>query len=395
MLPALGGASIVGLIVRQNGLDCGVDIEVRPVTGRAELRRFVFLPEKLNRDHPNWLPPIYADDLAYFDASRNRAFSYCDTLLLLAWRNAEPVGRVLGIVNRRCNDFRGERLARFSHLECPDDPAVFTALMQRVEEWARGLGMEKLVGPFGFTDQDPEGFLVEGFDELPTLACNANRPYINRLLAAAGYGKEVDYVVYILPVPQRLPPSYERVIERLQERGGFRPLEFTRRSELRPWVRPVLGLMNQSYVHLYGYAPLDEQEMDELARRYLPLLDPRLVKVVLKGDEIAGFVVGMANITAGIRRARGRLFPFGLLHVLAAMRRARQLDLMLGAVRPDCRGAGVNALLAMMMLRSAQAAGFETIDTHSELESNLLVRAEMERLGGQVRKRFRVYQKQL
>ncbi|MFO7649746.1 MAG: hypothetical protein R6X13_00185 [bacterium] len=372
-----------------------MDIEVRPVTGRAELRRFVFLPEKLNRDHPNWLPPIYSDDLAFFDPAKNRAFSYCDTLTLLAWRGSEPVGRVLGIVNRRCNEFRGERVARFSHLECPDEAAVFGALMTRVEEWARGLGMSKLVGPFGFTDQDPEGFIIEGFDELPTLACNANLPFVNRLLESSGYGKDVDYVVYILPVPETMPQSYQRIVERLTRRGEFRPLEFTKRSELKPWVRPVLGLMNETYVDLYGYAPLDEQEMDDLAKRYIPLLDPRLVKVVLRGDALVAFVVGMANLTKGLRRARGRLFPFGILHILAAMRRTRQLDLMLGGIRADCRGAGINALLAMTMLRSAYAAGFETIDTHSELESNTLIRAEMERFGGQVRKRFRVYQKQL
>lgn len=372
-----------------------MDFEVRPVAGCGELRKFVFLPENLNRKHPNWLPPIYSDDLAFFDPAKNRAFSYCDTLTLLAWRGKEPVGRVLGIVNRRCNEFRSERVARFSHLECPDDAAVFGALMARVEEWARGLGMEKLVGPFGFTDQDPEGFIIEGFDELPTLACNANLPFVNRLLESAGFGKDVDYVVYMLPVPETMPSSYERIVERLTRRGEFRALEFTRRSELRHWVRPVLGLMNETYVNLYGYAPLDEREMDDLARRYIPLLDPRLVKVVLRGDALVGFVIGMANITAGLRRARGRLFPFGILHILAAMRRSKQLDLMLGGIRADCRGSGVDALLAMTMLRSAHAAGFRVIDTHSELESNTLIRAEMERFGGQVRKRFRVWGKRL
>jgi predicted GNAT family acetyltransferase len=372
-----------------------MDIEVTTVTGRAELRRFVFLPEKLNRDHPNWLPPIYSDDLAYFDPAKNRAFGYCDTLTLLAWRGSEPVGRVLGIVNRRCNEFRKERVARFSHLECPDDSAVFGALMERVEGWARGLGMQKLVGPFGFTDQDPEGFLVEGFDEVPTLACNANLPYVNRLLEGRGYGKDVDYVVYILPVPEAVPPAYERIIARLTGRGGLRALEFTRRRELGPWVRPVLGLMNETYVSLYGYAPLDETEMDDLARRYVPLLDPRLVKVVLKDDAVVGFVIGMANFTDGLRRARGRLFPFGILHILADMKRSKQLDLMLGGIRADCRGRGIDALLAMTMLRSAYSAGFRVIDTHSELETNTAVRAEMERFGGKVRKRFRVYQRPL
>jgi len=160
-------------------------------------------------------------------------------------------------------------------------------------------------------------------------------------------------------------------------------------------VRPVLGLMNETYVSLYGYAPLDEREMDDLAKRYIPLLDPKLLKVVLKGDAVVAFVIAMANFTPGLRRARGRLFPFGLLHILASMRSSKQLDLMLGGIRADCRGSGINALLAMMMIRSARAAGFRVIDTHSELETNTLIRAEMERFGGKVSKRFRVWGKRL
>ena len=371
-------------------------VTVSEVCSPRGRRRFVSLPPRFHRDHPNWLPPVYAEDRKFFDPGKNPSFELSDTVLLLAFRGGAAVGRIMGIVHRRSNEIHGERNARFGFMECPEDPEVAHALLEAVEQWARRRGMARIVGPMGFSDQDPEGFMVEGFDETPTLACTYNQDYMNRLVLGEGYRKEVDYVVYAIPVPQAAPPNQLRVIERIARKGNFSLLEFTKRKELKAFVRPVLGLMNETFKDVYGYAPLDEAEMLALAKRYLPILDPRFVKLVMDRDGVvSGFIIGLPNFTEGIKKAKGRLFPFGVIRILIASKRARQLDLVLGGVKDKYRGCGLEVMLGVKTVESAREAGYVRIDTHRELEGNFRVRSAMEHWGAVVYKRFRVYYKDL
>ena len=370
-------------------------VQLSTVTSRRDLRRFIYLPADLHRDHPKWMPPLYMDEWKYYDPKRNRAFAYCDATMVLASRDGRLVGRAMGIVNRRHNEMLRERTARFACLESTDDREVCHALLAHVESWARSQGMTRIVGPFGFNDQDPEGFLVEGFEHEPTIVTYFNFPYLIRLLEAEGYGKEVDYVVYRIPIPAKVPEVYERVAARVASRGHFRALEFTRKSQLKPYIRPILALMNETFVGIYGYSPLDQEEMEGLAKQYLPLLDPRFVKAVAKDEEVVGFVIGIPNLYEGIVKAKGHLFPFGFVHILRAMKRSRQLDLLLGGIKEAYRGRGVDTLLGATMFKSAIAGGFEVMDSHHELETNVKIRAEMEHQGGVIYKRYRIFQKAL
>jgi len=370
-------------------------VQLTPVTSRRDLKRFIFLPAELHRDHPLWMPPIYMDEWKYYDPKKNRAFTYCDATLVLAWKDGRLVGRAMGIINRRHNEMTRERTARFACLESTDDPEVCHALLAHVETWARAGGMTKIIGPFGFNDQDPEGFLVEGFEHEPTIVTYYNFPYLIRLLEAEGYRKEIDYVVYRIPVPAKIPEVYEKIAARMASRGHFRLLEFTKKSQLKPYIRPILDLMNETFVGIYGYSPLDAEEMEGLAKQYLPLLDPRFVKAVAKDDAVVGFIIGIPNLYEGIVKARGHIFPFGFIHILRAMKRARQLDLLLGGIKEEYRGRGVDTLLGSAMMRSASLGGFEHFDSHHELETNTKVRAEMERQGGVIYKRYRIFQKPL
>ncbi len=174
-------------------------------------------------------------------------------------------------------------------------------------------------------------------------------------------------------------------------------MEFRKKKELKPWIKPVLELMNECYSgsDIYGYAPLDEEEMEALTKRYLPVVDPRFVKVVKRGDEIVAFIVGMPDMTEGIQKAKGRLFPFGFLKILRAAKKTKQLDLLLGAIREKYRGLGLDVLMGVKMIFSAYEAGLEVMDTHHEMETNVKVRAEMEKMGGKIYKKFRIYKKQL
>ncbi len=374
-----------------------MDITVKEVKDRKDRKIFIYLPEKIHSGHSNWVPPLYMDEKSYFNPQKNRAFSYSDAVMLLAFRDNKPAGRIMGIINHRYNDFSGEKTARFGYLETWEDEEAVRSLVTQVEEWARAKGMQRIIGPYGFTDQDPEGFLIEGFDSPVTIPGYYNFEWMPEMVERMGYTKDIDYVVYKIDVPEVLPEFYLKIYERAKRKGRFDVLEFTKRKQLKPWIVPVLKLMNESYStsNIYGYTPLEEDEMISLGKRYLPLLDPRFVKAVKHEDELVAFVVGMPNLAPGIRKARGRLFPFGILKIMREAKKTKQLDLLLGAIKEEYRGRGLDVLMGVSMLRSAREAGMEVLDTHHEMETNVKVRAEMERMGGEIYKRFRVYQKNL
>jgi len=374
-----------------------MEVTVKEVKSRKDLKKFIYLPEKIHTDHETWVHPIYMDEWTYFDSKKNKAFSYSDTILLLAYKGDDVVGRIMGIINSRYNEYKEEKTARFGYLETWEDEEVTSALLEAVEEWAREKGMTKMIGPYGFTDQDPEGILIEGFEHHATIATYHNFDWMPRMIEKMGYAKDVDYFVYQLDVPKEFPEFYKKILERVKRKGNFELVELRKRRQIKPWIVPVLDLMNKCYIgnNIYGYTPLDKQEMMNLAKRYLPILDPRFVKVATKEGEIVGFIVGIPDMTAGIKKARGRLLPFGFLKILRAAKKSKQLDLLLGAVKEQYRGRGLDVFMGVDMIISAQKAGFEVMDTHHELESNVKVRAEMEKMGGKLYKKYRVYQKVL
>jgi len=369
--------------------------EIRDVKTGRELRTFIRLPGEIHRGHARWVPPLYSEERKFFRPKTNRAFSYSDTLLALALENGRPVGRIMGIINHRYNEAKGEKSARFACLECRDDQGVAHALLRHAEDWARARGMNRIVGPLGFTDQDPQGFLIEGFDNEPSIGTYYNFAYMPGLLEKEGCEKDMDYAVYRVDLPGQVPAFYQKIAERAARRNLCRLLEFTRNRQLKPYIVPVLRLMNECFTELYGYHALDEGEMADLARRFLPVLDPRFVKIAVSGEEVVGFNIAMPNLAEGFRRAKGRLLPFGLYLLLRKRRRTRQLDSLVGGIRRDFRGKGLDAIIGCATMASAIAAGFEFVDTHHELEYNFKVRGEMEKLGGQVYKRFRIYGKNL
>jgi GNAT superfamily N-acetyltransferase len=372
-------------------------IEIREVVSHKDLKTFIYLPEKIHAGHANWVHPLYMDDRKYFDPKKNKAFGYCDTVLLLAYRDGRPVGRAMGIINHRYNGNRNEKTARFGYLDVYEDREAFRAILRFIEEWARAKGMTKIVGPYGFSDQDPEGFVIEGFEHRATLATYYNFEWMPRWLEEEGYTKDNDWFVYKLAVPKEPPELYQKIYERAMKRDTFKILEFRSRKEIKPWIRPILSLMNECYVagNIYGYAPLEEEEMDDLAKRYLPVLDPRFIKAVTKDGQPVAFIVAMPDMTGGILKAKGRLLPFGFIYILRAAKKTKQLDLMLGAIKEPYRGQGLDALMGIKILLAASDAGMEMIDTHHEMEANVKVRAEMERMGGKIYKKYRAFQRPL
>jgi GNAT superfamily N-acetyltransferase len=371
-------------------------IEIKKVTDQRDLGCFIHLPEKLHKGHKNWLPPLYIDEKNFYNPKKNSCFNHSDTILALAFKDGLPVGRIMGIINHRYNSAHGEKNARFFNIECENDPEISKALFTFIESWAKERGMVKLVGPLGFSEKDPQGLMVEGFDQPIVLATASNHEYMVKLIEQEGFRKEVDCVVYQLKIPEEIPHFYEEVKKRTLERNNIRMLEFTRRSELRPLIKPVFHLVNETYDHIFGFSKMTSDEIDFLARRYLPVVNPRFVKIVVNNSgQVVGFLLAIPDIAEGIRLAKGRLFPFGLFKIYRSAKKTKLLVMMLGAIKQEYRNYGLDALMGVQLLKEAKKWGMEMIDSHLVLEDNVKMRAEYERIGGSVYKRYRIFHKSL
>lgn len=374
-----------------------MEIIVKPVCTKRDLHRFIHLPAKIHKDHPNWVPPLYSDEWEFFNSEKNKSFSYCDVIMLLAFKEDRIVGRIMGIINHKYNELHRENNARFNYLEAWDDREVIRILLQHVEEWARIKGMERLVGPLAFSDKDPQGYLIDGFHNPVAIAAHCNFEYIIGHLEALGYDKEVDLVVYKIPIPDKIPELYEKIAERARRNNpDIRLLEFTRRKDLKPYIRPIFTLINETFTEIYGFMPFTLEEMDDFANRYLLIMDPRYIKVILnERDEAVAFVIAMPDISRGIKRSRGYLLPFGIFMILMAGKRSRQLNLLLGAIHPRYQNRGLDTIMGSAMLESARRGKMKLADSHLEMETNKRVRAEMEYMGGEVYKTYRIFGKSL
>ena len=372
-------------------------ITIQEVDSKKKLGIFIHLPDSIHENHANWVPPIYMDEWEFFNPKKNKSFQSCETIMLLAYRDGKAVGRIMGVIHLKYNALHNEKNARFSFFETWNDEEVAAALLQAIENWGREKGMERLIGPLAFSDKDPQGFLIEGFDEPVVIASNCNFPYQVELLEKNSFTKEIDLVAYKIDIPHPTPEFYLRIQERaVRNNPGLRVLEFTSRQKVKPHIYDVLNLLNLTFSDIVGFTPFSEKEMDAFANRYLFLINPRFIKLVVnENEQLVAFVIGMSHIGDGIRAAKGKLFPFGIFKIFAAARKSKQINLLLGGIDPAYRGKGLDVMMGIKMFESAHKLGKTTMDSHLELENNTKVRAEMEKVGGRVYKRFRIFSKAL
>jgi hypothetical protein len=372
-------------------------IEIREVKTRKDLYKFIHLPAEIHRNQANWVPPIYMDDWEFFNPKKNKSFESCDTILLLAFRGGKAVGRIMGIIHRKYNEKHQENNARFAFFETWNDEEVATELLKAIEIWAKQKGTVRFIGPLAFSDKDPQGFLIEGFDEPAVIASNCNFPYQTELVEKNGFSKEVDLVVYQIKIPAQIPEFYQKIYERaVNQNKDLKILEFTSRQKVKPYIHPVLHLLNRTFTEIFGFVPFTDAEMDDFANRYLFLINPRFIKIIVNAEnDVVAFIIGMSHIGDGIRKAKGYLIPFGIFQIFASARKSKQLNLLLGGIDPTYRGKGLDVMMGVKMIASAHEQGKTVIDSHLELETNTKVRAEMEKMGGRVYKRFRIFRKDL
>jgi GNAT superfamily N-acetyltransferase len=371
------------------------EVVVREVATRKDKREFIYLPSKVHKNDPNWLPPIYLDEWELFNEKKNKSYKYAHTVLYLAYRGKRVVGRIMGIISWRYNEIHNENHGRFCFLECYEDQQVVHALIIQVESWAKQKGMEKLVGPLGFSDKDPQGFQIEGFEYPKFIVCPTNDRYLPEMIVKEGYEKHKDLINYVAETPAELPEIYKKILSRVSTNSEYKVVEFKSKKELKPYIIPALELMNQTFLEIYGFVPLTDPEKKEFAARYMMILDPRFIKVVESKDDLIGFAIGIPDISEGIRRAGGKLFPFGIFKILRESRNSKKLLMLLGGVRKDYRGKGIDVLMAVKLLQACIEHKMDKIDVHLVLEVNTPMRAECERIGGKILKRFRIYQKDL
>lgn len=371
-------------------------IEIEEVKTRKQLRQYIRLPWEIYKNDSGWLPPVRLDEWIFHNPKKNKSFTYCDTIRCLAIDNQKVVGRIMGIIHHRYNEIHQLKTARFFQLECYNNPQICHALLQFIENWARGKGMDKITGPYGFSDKDPQGLQIEGFEHPKVLVTPVNAEYLVRLVENEGYTKEIDCVSYFIEIPENIPTIYERICQRTLKTHHIKLVEPRYKIGLYRWIKPVLRLVNESYQKIYGFVPFEEYEMNDFANRYLPILDPDFIKIIVDGNQqVVGFILAIRDISKGLKKCKGFVLPFGIFSILYHQKRSRQLTLLLGAIKESYRGNGLDSLMAVKILQEAKQKGLKTIDSHLILENNHKMRMEIEKAGGQVYKRFRVYQKAL
>lgn len=379
-------------------------VVIKKITTRKELKAFIRFNYELYKDCPYAVPDFLEDMLDTFNPKKNPAFEFCDVDYFMAYRDGKLVGRVAAIINHKANKTWGTKNARFGWIDFIDDIEVSRALLEAVEAWGREHGMDKLVGPLGFTDMDPEGMLTGGYDQLSTMSTIYNYPYYPQHLDKLGYLKEIDWVERKIRVPdkdhQAHMDKYFRVAEMSAKRYNLKIRKFKSVREIRKgdYGRKIFDVVNKAYAPLYGYSEMNERQIDQYVNVYLPLIDLRFLTVVEdENGKIIAMGVGMPSLSRAIQKAKAKLFPFGWFHLAKALffKRSDIIDLLLVAVLPEYQNKGVNAMLFADLIPISQQMGFKYGETHPQLETNDKSQGQWAYLDAEVHKQRRCYQKTL
>lgn len=371
-------------------------VELREVNNRADLRIFARFPRTLYKGSPYWVPPLYSNVEKNFDPARNAAYEYSQSRQWLALRAGRVVGRVAAILSEGHRQRWNQAYMRFGWLDFIDDREVSAALLGAVEAWARERGCSAVHGPLGFTDMDQSGLLVEGFKEASTMATIYNHSYYPAHLEALGYGKETDWIEYEITVPEKPDEKIAKLAEIITRREGLRLLEIHGKKDILALANEVFAVFNQSYQNLFGYVPLNDRQIAGYTRQYFGFIKPDFVPVVVNSEgKIVAFGITMPSLTRAMQKADGRLYPFGFIHLLNALKKNDRADLYLIAVIPEYQGKGVNAVLIDRITRVFIQKGIRKVESNPELETNHLVQGQWKHFETRQHKRRRCYIKHL
>lgn len=375
-------------------------ITIKKVSTGSELKTFIRFNYELYKENPYSVPDLYDDMLRTFSPDKNAAFEFCEADYFLAYKDGKLVGRVAAIINKRANETWEKKDVRFGWIDFIDDIEVSKALLATVENWGKGRGMTSLVGPLGFTDMDAEGMLIEGFDQLSTMATIYNHPYYPQHMEKLGLEKDADWVEFKLMVPDALPEKFVRIAELIMQKYKLKIKKIKSKKEIREgnYGQKIFDLINEAYAPLYGYSQMTQGQINQYVNMYLSVLDMRMVTLV--EDEQQNLIavgITMPSLSRALQKAKGRLLPFGWYHLLKTLfiKRPKMLDLLLIAVKPEYQSKGVNALIFYDLVPTYKKLGYEYGESNPELEENKKVQAQWSAFESIQHKRRRAFRRSI
>ena len=381
-----------------------MSVEIKKVETKKDLKHFIELHYELYKGNEYDAPNLFMDEKNTFSKDKNPAFEFCEAEYYLAYKDGRLVGRVAAIINHKANKRWGHEQVRFGWIDMIDDMEVTRALIKAVEDYGRNKGMKEIVGPLGFTDMDPEGLLIEGFDQLGTMATSYNYPYYQTLIEQlGGFEKDNDYVEYKLFVPEKIPEKFAKVAELVQKRYNLKVKKLTKQEVFgkEDYGRRLFHMLNEAMKELYEYSELSDRQIEQYVKSYMPVLDLDWVTLIEDGNDnnrLVGAGVCIPSLTRALQKChKGRLWPFGWWHVMRALKfhKTDIVDLLLIGVLPEYRKKGANALLFYDLIPRFYAAGIKWGETHVEMETNNKVQSQWQYLDHECHKRRRCYKKAL
>jgi hypothetical protein len=372
-------------------------IEVVEVKSSKDLNAFIKLPWHIHAHHQAWLPPLLIDERQLFTPKYNAAFLHCQTIMYLAILNGKVVGRIMGIIHHSYNQLHQCNDARFGYFECINKSDVFNALMDALIVWALKHRCSRVIGPFGFSDKEPQGFLTQGFDDNTIVVTHCNHPYMVDLIGDAGFNQMIQLNQYKTPINNNLLNTLKPYRDRVISAMHYKLIEFKRSRDIVPYIHSAFHVINKAYAPIFGFSPVTNAEIDLFTKRFLPVLNPHLLKAVVdKYGEMVGFIAAMPDLSDGLRKANGKLLPLGWWHIWHSKLFSKRLVLLLGAVDEKVRHKGLDAVLGYHLIKSALLAGMTEMDSHLIMAENWPMRKEIERLpGSTLYKQYAIFQKQL
>jgi len=371
-------------------------IIIKEVKGKRDLNKFINFPYILYKGCHYYVPPLKFDEQATLNIEKNPAFDYCEARYWLAYKNGKLVGRIAGILNNAYVEKWKNKYMRFGWIDFVEDLEIATALITQVENWALERKMAAVHGPLGFTDLDHEGMLVEGFDQLGTLATLYNYPYYPPFLEKLGYKKDIDWVEYKVKVPKVVPEKLENIAFIIQRRLKLDVVHAKSRKDILPYAVEIFQLINDAYADLYGVVPITPKQMQYYIKQYFSFMRTDFVSLITDASgRLAAFGITMPSLSKALQKSNGKLLPFGFISLLKAIRKNDSADLLMVAIRKDLQGKGVNAILMYETVSSYIKNNIKFAETNPELEDNQKIRAIWDHFDATQHKRRRCFIKNL
>ncbi len=361
----------------------------------SDVQQFVGLPFGLYRNCQQWVPPLVNDMRALFNRDRHPFYRHSEAEFFVAEEAGQTVGRIAVLENRNYNAHNGSRAALFYYFESVEDRAVARSLFDAAFGWAQERGLNKVIGPKGFVGTDGLGLLVEGFEHRPAMGIPYNYAYYVDLLADSGFQKRGDLLSGYLSGREELPERFCELADKVKARRGLRIHQFSSKAEMRRWLERGAVVLNEAFAGSPDFYPITDEEFQLAAEQMLALIDPRLIKLVMKGEKIVGFLFGFPDVSAALQRCRGQLWPLGWFQILRELRRTKWVNMNGLGLLPDYRGVGGNILLYTEMTKTVKEFGFEHVESVQVGEENSKSLEENQIFGVRWYKRHRVYQRAL